>query len=94
VEDDGVGLKDAGEMATARPGLGLLGIQERASELGGTFQLESQPGKGTRVTIELPTRHPVSRGNGSDTDDDEGSGIAGANQKRGVLDDAAHPAGR
>jgi glucose-6-phosphate-specific signal transduction histidine kinase len=32
----------------------LVGIRERASELGGTFRIEGRGGKGTRLTIELP----------------------------------------
>lgn len=53
VEDDGVGLAQAAATDAPR-GLGLLGIRERAGELGGTFRIESQPGKGTRLTVELP----------------------------------------
>jgi hypothetical protein len=37
----------------SRDGLGLVGIRERASELGGIFRIEGS-GKGTRLTIELP----------------------------------------
>jgi signal transduction histidine kinase len=29
-------------------------MRERASLLGGTFQLRSRPGKGTRIRIEIP----------------------------------------
>lgn len=35
-------------------GLGLRGMQERASILGGEFQLQSVPGKGTIITIRVP----------------------------------------
>jgi signal transduction histidine kinase len=34
--------------------LGLVGMRERAESLGGQFQVESVPGKGTRVTASLP----------------------------------------
>lgn len=34
--------------------LGLLGMRERASLLGGTFQLRSSPGKGTRIRVNVP----------------------------------------
>jgi signal transduction histidine kinase len=55
VEDDGVGWRaDSPGMAATRDGLGLVGIRERASELGGTFRIEGRGGKGTRLTIELP----------------------------------------
>lgn len=35
--------------------LGLLGMQERARLLGGTFAIQSELGRGTTVTVELPT---------------------------------------
>jgi signal transduction histidine kinase len=38
---------------TAR-GVGLVGVRERAGRLGGTVKLDSQPGHGTRLTIEIP----------------------------------------
>ncbi len=55
VEDNGIGF-DPGEAARdgARRGLGLLGIHERANQLRGSVQVESAPGKGTRLTVELP----------------------------------------
>jgi signal transduction histidine kinase len=56
VEDDGTGF-DQGRLdgTKERPGVGLLGIRERVSRLAGTLRLETHPGKGTRLTIELPT---------------------------------------
>jgi signal transduction histidine kinase len=49
VEDDGKGF------AVARSrGLGLLGMEERVSQLGGHLRELSEPGHGTRVTAELP----------------------------------------
>jgi signal transduction histidine kinase len=55
VEDDGVGLQavESGNGAR-RDGLGLVGIRERVSDLGGAFRIEGRSGKGTRLTIELP----------------------------------------
>jgi signal transduction histidine kinase len=57
IEDNGAGF-DPGDVQ--RPGgaggLGLIGIRERASQLRGTVRLESAPGKGTRLTVELPAR--------------------------------------
>ncbi len=55
IEDNGKGF-DVGS-ATAggkRRGLGLLGIQERAAGCRGTLRLDSTPGYGTRLTVELP----------------------------------------
>lgn len=57
IEDDGVGCDAAlVQRPGERRGLGLIGIRERVSELGGAMRLESAPGKGTRVTVELPAR--------------------------------------
>jgi len=38
--------------------LGLAGMQERASLLGGRFRIQSQTGKGTRIWVELPLEQP------------------------------------
>lgn len=55
VEDDGKGFQpDRGETGGLRSHLGLFGVQERVAALRGTFRLESTPGKGTRLTVELP----------------------------------------
>ena len=34
--------------------LGLIGIQERAQHIGGKLTLQSEPGKGTTVIVEVP----------------------------------------
>jgi len=61
-EDDGVGFDpsrlDRGPDAHGR-GLGLLGMQERAKILGGTMVLETGPGEGTTVRVEVPLRPVV-----------------------------------
>ena len=49
VEDDGHGF-DARRVR----GLGLVGMEERVTHLGGAFEIESHPGMGTRVAVELP----------------------------------------
>jgi len=51
VEDDGVGFDpdDA-------PGVGLAGLRDRAEEVGGTVDVVSAPGQGTRVTVRVPAR--------------------------------------
>jgi two-component system sensor histidine kinase DegS len=56
IEDDGMGF-DVATMRSPRmdsPGLGLMGMEERASILGGSLTLTSRPGKGTRVAFEVP----------------------------------------
>jgi len=57
VEDDGVGWRAPEREAAPRDGLGLVGIRERVTDLGGTFRIEGTAGKGTRLTIELPLVH-------------------------------------
>ena len=52
-EDDGNGF-DGQIGGNNKRSLGLLGMRERASFLGGTFQLISRPGQGTRIRIEIP----------------------------------------
>jgi len=53
VQDDGKGFPE-GSASTSR--FGLVGMQERARLLGGSFQVESSPGAGTRITAEVPLR--------------------------------------
>ena len=52
-EDDGVGF-DGQIVRNNHRSLGLLGMRERTSLLGGTFQLRSKPAEGTRIRIEIP----------------------------------------
>ena len=55
IEDDGVGFDPAALGGAAGPrGLGLVGIRERVAQLRGQLRLESAPGKGTRLTVEVP----------------------------------------
>jgi signal transduction histidine kinase len=53
VEDDGRGF-DAAGTSRSHDGLGLLSMQERVSALHGRMRLETAPGKGTRLMVELP----------------------------------------
>jgi len=48
IQDDGHGFD------TRERGLGLLGIEERVANLGGSFRVESQPGKGALLAISFP----------------------------------------
>jgi len=58
VQDDGVGFNPA-ELGRAEfPRFGLSTMRERAESVGALFQLESTPGAGTRVTIEVPAQIP------------------------------------
>ena len=57
VEDDGQGFEV--ERVTGRRGpkrgAGLLGIRERVAFLGGNLHIQSRPGQGTRLSVEIPT---------------------------------------
>jgi signal transduction histidine kinase len=53
IEDRGVGF-DAEQALTGHTSSGVTGMRERAVMLGGEFTLESKPGGGTRLTVELP----------------------------------------
>jgi signal transduction histidine kinase len=58
IEDNGAGFKP-GELGRAElPRFGLSTMRERAETVGGTFILDSNPGAGTRVTVELPSPPP------------------------------------
>ena len=52
LQDNGLG----GEPAATTSGFGLLGLGERARQLGGHLALETTPGHGFSLTLTLPTR--------------------------------------
>ncbi|MDO8312089.1 MAG: two-component regulator propeller domain-containing protein, partial [Sideroxyarcus sp.] len=54
VADDGHGFDPL--QAPTVPGIGLGGIGERIAGLAGTLDIDSSPGKGTRVTVCIPLR--------------------------------------
>ena len=49
IEDDGRGITEAG-----RDGLGLLGMRERIALVDGRLEIESSPGSGTTLSVEVP----------------------------------------
>jgi signal transduction histidine kinase len=53
IEDDGIGF-DMRKAESTSDRLGLYGMRERAELLNGTFFVESEPGKGTSIYIEVP----------------------------------------
>ncbi len=53
VSDDGRGFD-----AEREAGLGILGMRERAARLGGSVEIESEPGRGTAVLLQLPSVAP------------------------------------
>jgi hypothetical protein len=63
--DDGIrlGVSDNGrgfDAAKSTKRFGLLGIRERITILGGNLEIDSQPGRGTRIDAWLPTPKEVS----------------------------------
>ena len=55
ITDDGVGFEVDGQSCAVKTiRLGLLGMKERTEMIGGSFCIESAPGKGTTIRIELP----------------------------------------
>jgi signal transduction histidine kinase len=51
LQDDGMGFDTN---AIASNGIGLSNMKKRAALIGGNFNFESQPGKGTKLDIEIP----------------------------------------
>jgi signal transduction histidine kinase len=56
IEDNGDGFDP--EKAPDTGHLGLFGMRERAEMIGGQFMIESKPGKGTIITVEV-ARDPL-----------------------------------
>lgn len=52
IEDNGVGFKST--TAPSSDGMGLTTITKKVEQLGGTFTIDSTPGKGTTIIIDLP----------------------------------------
>ena len=58
VKDDGAGFSR--ENGNVRPGhYGLIGMKERAAQIGAELNLASEPGRGTTVSVLLPTKVPA-----------------------------------
>ena len=56
IQDNGQGF-DAGAVTR---GLGLTTIDDYLGAMGGTYKLETAPGKGTIITATIPITHPLS----------------------------------
>jgi signal transduction histidine kinase len=67
IQDDGQGFN-----VKQTKGLGLLGMEERVARLGGKYEINSVPGSGTIIAIELPFNPnqggPPTRGNEKNSD--------------------------
>jgi signal transduction histidine kinase len=54
IEDDGVGFDFGRSDLEERNHFGIIGMRERVEQLGGVFELSSNPGTGTLVIAEVP----------------------------------------
>jgi signal transduction histidine kinase len=55
VQDDGVGFDSHCVLScAAQGGLGLIGIRERLNAVGGTMQIDSAVGRGTKLMVKIP----------------------------------------
>ncbi|MBS0580112.1 MAG: sensor histidine kinase [Proteobacteria bacterium] len=52
VADDGIGMQQPTELY-ARDGFGLTSMRQRAGAIGGEWHIDSQPGKGTRISVRM-----------------------------------------
>jgi two-component system, NarL family, sensor histidine kinase DegS len=59
VEDNGKGFDPAVALSGQQKTIGLAALKERLDLIGGQLQIDSQPGQGTRVTMEVPVGGPV-----------------------------------
>ncbi|MEZ4941914.1 MAG: sensor histidine kinase [Saprospiraceae bacterium] len=52
VEDDGIGFDD--KMAMQKHGMGLYNLEARVHDMGGELLIDSQPGRGTSISVDIP----------------------------------------
>jgi PAS domain S-box-containing protein len=57
IRDNGKGITDA--QASDGRAIGLIGMRERATLVGGVFQIEGRRGKGTTVSVRVPINRPA-----------------------------------
>ena len=82
VEDNGSGFAPGTARRGEPEGVGLLGIGERVMDARGTFRIESAPGRGTRITVELPALNTPSQ---------PGGGSASADVRDGAPETGGRP---
>lgn len=54
VSDDGDGFRSEDDAKASGKGMGLRTVRERLSYIGGTFEISSQPGYGTKAVVRIP----------------------------------------
>jgi signal transduction histidine kinase len=52
ISDNGTGFEK--KILSNKKTLGILGMQERTSMMGGTYEIISKPGEGTSVVVKIP----------------------------------------
>lgn len=57
VEDNGVGFDGAQAFGARRKGVGLVGMRERVTLVGGAIEIESVPGAGVTIVVRIPAPH-------------------------------------
>jgi PAS domain S-box-containing protein len=57
IEDDGLGMGISADAAKGPSGFGFFSIKERLKYLGGHLEVASEPGWGTRVTLQVPLKY-------------------------------------
>lgn len=68
IEDDGIGFDPAALGRSEFPRFGLATMRERAESVGGSLRIDTAPGHGARVVVELPPIAPPGiRYDGGDT---------------------------
>jgi signal transduction histidine kinase len=55
LSDDGIGMDPGGETAQSAASFGLVGLRERVQLLGGQVHIQTAPGQGFRLSVEVPT---------------------------------------
>jgi PAS domain S-box-containing protein len=91
VHDNGAGVGPASPQATDTPApisskFGLFSIRERMRTIGGRFEIDSTPGKGTTARLILPLTDVESEGLGG-----KGEEVKEEVRRVGVSDDSEHP---
>lgn len=61
VEDNGVGFDGAQAFGARRKGVGLVGMRERVTLVGGAIEIESVPGAGVTIVVRIPAPHVSGR---------------------------------
>ncbi len=61
IQDEGKGfdMDSRLPLALSDRRMGIIGMRERVELMGGSYEIESRPGKGTRIRIEIPLEEPA-----------------------------------